>query len=415
MDIVLILRGREENSMRTLTEKCQSNFNSIFWSIALLLLMFSDIFGQVLSSIRYLDELLAIYSIAGILLYKKYHLKSILILQSFCILGLILVTGFCSNILYGLQNSVVSILIDAFGMLKAAFVFYYLLFYLPIKTQKKIISILTPIGKAFILLSFIFGVINLFYDIGMSFNYRYGIRTYRFIFQNPGSLNLLLLCFYAIIVANKRNSWCIIYFIMVCITTIFTLRGSALGTLMVLVLGKFIVRQKKMSLFRIIPLGIGAICLGWNQLYYYIFSGNAIRSLFYDTSFIIGKRFFPIGTGFSTFGSDQAFRHYSPLYYEFGFDSTAVSPLNGAFANDTFWPMLIAQFGFICTLLYMVFLALQLKFILKQHMSRPQKVVTITLFSSLIIASLGSAIYTSSGAIIVYGIMALLLNNFDKL
>ena len=72
------------------------------------------------------------------------------------------------------------------------------------------------------------------------------------------------------------------------------------------------------------------------------------------------SRFFPMGSGFATYGTDAAVKYYSPLYDEYGFNQIyGLSRYYSAFAHDTYWPAIMAQFGVFGTLL-MVYLIYRL-------------------------------------------------------
>jgi len=62
----------------------------------------------------------------------------------------------------------------------------------------------------------------------------------------------------------------------------------------------------------------------------------------------IAKQFFPLGSGFATYGSFMAKEHYSPLYTTLGYNMIyGMSENIPYFLSDSFWPIIIAQFGFV--------------------------------------------------------------------
>ena len=82
---------------------------------------------------------------------------------------------------------------------------------------------------------------------------------------------------------------------------------------------------------------------------------NAPRYLFFYYGGKTANTYFPLGSGFATFGSDQAARNYSRLYYQYGFNSLfGMNTEDGSFLSDTFWPMAIGQFGWIGSILYIL-------------------------------------------------------------
>lgn len=73
-------------------------------------------------------------------------------------------------------------------------------------------------------------------------------------------------------------------------------------------------------------------------------------------SFIVAKDYFPIGSGPGTLFSRASYENYSPVYYEYGIDKKWGFGPNDPiqFYNDTFWAQVIAQYGFIGTILYLL-------------------------------------------------------------
>jgi len=74
---------------------------------------------------------------------------------------------------------------------------------------------------------------------------------------------------------------------------------------------------------------------------------NQARNVLYTTSFRIARDFFPLGSGLATFGGWISDLYYSPLYTKYGISSVYGLQKGGNFITDTFWPYVIAQFGFI--------------------------------------------------------------------
>ena len=72
-------------------------------------------------------------------------------------------------------------------------------------------KILFPISYFLIHISFICAVINLFIDIGMGYDIRFGIRSFQFLFNNPGPYAALMFVCYGILVicSNEKDKYII--------------------------------------------------------------------------------------------------------------------------------------------------------------------------------------------------------------
>lgn len=81
----------------------------------------------------------------------------------------------------------------------------------------------------------------------------------------------------------------------------------------------------------------------------YVVNGDVqARTIFYRDSVEIAVRDFPLGAGFSRFGSYLASTNYSPEYVERGYQWIwGLGPgVTGGFLVDTFWPAIIGESGF---------------------------------------------------------------------
>ena len=62
----------------------------------------------------------------------------------------------------------------------------------------------------------------------------------------------------------------------------------------------------------------------------------------------VANEYFPLGAGFGRYGSATAATHYSPEYFERGFDQIyGLNPNDPRFATDTFWPAVVGETGWL--------------------------------------------------------------------
>ena len=114
-------------------------------------------------------------------------------------------------------------------------------------------------------------------------------------------------------------------------------------------------------------------------------------------------------------GSDQAARHYSKLYYQYGFDQlSGMSPENSAFLSDTFWPMAIGQFGWIGSIIYLI-VYIRVFFTFKnKKFTNQRKAFIYAVFLQYMIHAIGSAILSSSAGLIGFMAIALFTISDDE-
>lgn len=124
---------------------------------------------------------------------------------------------------------------------------------------------------------------------------------------------------------------------------------------------------------------------------------------------------FPLGSGFATYGSDQAFKHYSPLYVRFGFHHDYVLAQDTGFAmNDNFWPMLLDQFGLFGAFLYGYWLVAQLGYCLKKAPPGQPRAGALGLIAFFLISSAGNPIFTSASGVFLAIALGLTSDFFAK-
>jgi hypothetical protein len=81
------------------------------------------------------------------------------------------------------------------------------------------------------------------------------------------------------------------------------------------------------------------------------------RLALYMGSVEVARDHFPLGAGMGRYGSWMARVEYSPLYREYGLDNVSgLRPNNPQYATDTFWPMVLGEFGVIGLVAYLTFL-----------------------------------------------------------
>lgn len=127
----------------------------------------------------------------------------------------------------------------------------------------------------------------------------------------------------------------------------------------ILVFGLFyylIVHRKVQTKIRyILYMAIPIVLLAWDKIYYYYVQGHGryAKSIMTSTSLKITKDYFPIGTGFGTFGSTYAKQMYSPVYYLYGIaDNPELGVQSKQYLTDLFWPILLGETGVLGTIIY---------------------------------------------------------------
>ena len=350
----------------------------------------------------YFDEILAlicmIYSMA-LFMKKKLNAEDQV---SVTFLIIVIVIGILSNIMNKLAYSWFSIIVDIISETKFLWVLFAFKYYITSNVYNDMSRILRPFAKWFCYLAGVFAVISQFINLGMTENERYGIKSYNFIF--PMSFQFLAVALVAIamlsISKNYRDNK--ISYAAICTGLILATKSSPLlFSVIFLFFLNYFQKRRELRMRTVIFIAVVVLVLGTFQIKTYLLNINAPRYLFFYYGGKTANTYFPLGSGFATFGSDQAARNYSRLYYQYGFNNLfGMNPKDGSFLSDTFWPMAIGQFGWIGSILYvLIYVRIFLSF-KRMKLNSEQKAFLYAGYVQYIIHAVGSAILSASAGLI---------------
>lgn len=345
--------------------------------------------------LRYADECIALFCLIGLLIAlatrKRFNIEAVVICS--CVL-ILMIFGLLGTLIANIGQRLFAIAVDAFSLLKMPISYIYFKYIFSSYQKRKFVDLMFPFASAIVVIAFLCGIINLFFDIGMDYDIRFGIKSFQFVYNNPGALGALMFACYAIFVMKSDNRYVLLK-VLAGLVILLTFRSGCIGALGVLVVFNVFIKSK-VKMRHIIFAIIIAFLLGYSQLINYFFSGGTLRSTLVAGGIEVFKLYFPFGAGFASYGSDMAYRYYSPVYYEIGFDKIwGLNLINGSVINDNFWPMLLGQFGFVGVTCYLIILLVQFSYMLKANVTKSQKSIALSLYALLFIGSLGAAIYTS--------------------
>lgn len=190
---------------------------------------------------------------------------------------------------------------------------------------------------------------NLLFDIFPYYEIRFGIKSQQIFFTHPtylASFSVIIIILLSVnLREHKENKKYIILMLLVLAST---LRFKSIAFIPIYMYLYYIVfiRQRKLQL-----LDIGILCvlggaLAISQVMEYFNNPDWARNVLTMNSLNIAKDNFPIGTGFGTYASWASGESYSNIYYDYNISTTwGISPDFYEFIADTFWPMIIGQFG----------------------------------------------------------------------
>lgn len=338
--------------------------------VAFYLLVFQSPLSEVHSLFGYIDELFALLGIgvvaSRILTTGKLRIKKIDLAMT-AMLVVFLTVGLLGNAIYQYQP-LGAVLTDTFTNVKffMSLVSGYVLFSYCEPDQEK--SVIIGHARLITLVLFACLCLDLVFQVFPSEGTRYGLREVRLFYFHEtylaGAIVFLLAVF---LTFYEKKS--LPYIALALLVLISTLKGKAFAGAIAFVFLFYVLvyRRKKIKIWHIIVMAVGGLVVAGDKLAYYFVekAGESARMALTATSFEIMGDYFPIGTGFGTYGSATAINPYSPVYYKYGLNLVwGLSEDYNLFASDTFWPIIIGQtgaLGLICFVGILVLLFVRVK------------------------------------------------------
>lgn len=331
--------------------------------LAFFLGMLASLFN--IEQLQWIDELVEICSIAYIIYYCVASHKGLNKFASGYVGWMIamILFGFVGNLLhYKYSYGIIYILEDAFLFAKPFIIF--LATYLAIDRQDIISYVFNAIRNlSSYLVFFIFACLVFSYATNSSLMLNHSdwvpipqLPFFVFFAGRPAPLAATVGVMYLLFLTDLENSKYRVCRIMCILILFFAQSGMGYGILLLGIFVALFKLKKPLRWYSIIVIILVVIIIEWDDLSSYLLSGTAARSVLFRDSFKILKRFFPFGSGFSTYGGTIAGHHYAKLYIEYGFDRvwglTPIVDQENNFLYDTYYPQVFAQLGAIGTVTF---------------------------------------------------------------
>jgi hypothetical protein len=322
---------------------------SMFYCILFILLLIAPLVTSYISAFSFADETITL--IGAILVFNNYLDKKHTERQSVLSLFLIIIAiGLVSTIIYKVSMVPIATIYDLLLFAKP-FVLFLMFFDLPQGIKNDILKILNGIAKITFLSIFVYYVVFKLFEF-------YLMSNMFPIMSNMAQVSWLrMVCLNIIAAANERKvtrRYIILFYISLFITGIGGF-ASALFASMTLFL--YLYRdnkERKLKFWQIIMLVGLSFFYAYSDLLEYVFNVYAPRALLLKYGFITAVNYFPLGSGFASYGSEMAKRYYSNLYYEYGFNNVwSMAPENNLAVskvgtlNDVYLGMIAGQFGWV--------------------------------------------------------------------
>lgn len=342
------------------------NCQRIIYSLFFLWILLSNIFSNLIPGVNYWDECITIFAVLYILLHfnSKNKISNEIIILSL----IVIVIGLLGNMIFDFQSSNIAILKDILAFIKFPIISAACIIR---KNDTHIMDDIAlkdafKISKLFVIVVSFFGVISLFKNIGMSWDYRAGILSYKFLYSHPTFLVYALVITSVIIVSySKKNTNNNFLIILNLFSLFITMRNKAFTYIVFFIVVVYIfplINLNKIKIrYFLFPLVL-AIIVSRDKIIDYLNYGWSPRQALYVCGYQLMKQCFPTGSGFGSFASSISGEYYSNVYSKFGLNlKPGMSPSDFVDLGDAGIPYYYACFGLFGALTFLVILYLIFK------------------------------------------------------
>ena len=389
--------------------------STVFPLLILLSLISAVFFVDYVPNLQYVDEIVTIlllpYMVVGTI--KRCTDIDKYIRNTFYLFMLIGLIGIASTVLNKVQPDKFAVCLDMLTLSKIVVCPLGIYFLLDKHNSDEIIRILTPMAKFFLWSGLVCAVVSQFLDIGMTQYERSGIKSFYFIVGFQHLFSILVLCALLIVLSKKYD---LKYILIAIVQMILTLKGPSIiwSVSILFILYYFNRDREKIDNGVYVVLLLFCIVFGQFQIQNYFLNDTAPRIVLLNYGLKTALAYFPLGSGFATYGSPVAASYYSPLYQLYGFNNKyGMSKTDTSFLNDNYWPTIIGQFGFLGLIIALIIFVNFFYFVMKSNLRKKLKAVTISCLLYIAIHSLGSSIFTTNATLILFMIMVVIIKMYD--
>jgi hypothetical protein len=330
-------------------------FKNLMFGLFFIIILFNNIIMQYVPVFTYLDEfivLLAIFAIIYNLCKNRLEASQITLIV---LLLIVIIIGFIGNVITNYQSSMIAILKDIIAFIKLPIVAIATINF---KSDEIFSDSIVILSKIFLVILSVFCIVSQFVDLGMTWDLRYGVYSFKFLFTHPTFLVYSVVLMSVVIVANglirKRDY---IYVLLSMFLLIMSMRDKGFAYAALLFVLVFLLRKnKKVKARYIIMAVLIAFLISYNKIQEYASWSWSPRYGLYSTAFKIFGDCFPIGTGFGTFANSISGEYYAKTYYVYDLaNKVGVNPQDYVDLGDAGLAY-FAEFGIlgilICLIIY---------------------------------------------------------------
>lgn len=396
-------------------KKLKHSLDLILVAIVLYITLFQNALENISKIFGYVDEMIAValifLGLVKLIINKKNKLDKENIKILICMV-VIAILGFVSNFVYGYQNINYAIK-DAIVVFKG--IASYIMIQIVVKKfdMQRYSDYFNIQFKVITVAMFTLTIANVFLKIFPFYEIRFGFPTQQLIFSHPtylASFGVVIIALLSAFMKSHKENWK--YILMMCLVICSTGRTKIIIFLVGYMYIYYVnmIRKRKLDRKDLISITVLGVVFAIGQIVSYLKNIYWARSAITVGSVLVARDHFPIGSGFGTYASWISGQHYSPLYYRYGMEVVpGLRPDFYEFIADTFWPMILGQFGFIGLMAFLYIIYNMYRKICKSN-NLYNYFAQLTLFLYMLVASLAEASFSGPSAVLILSLIALLGN-----
>lgn len=376
------------------------------------------LFGEAIQRVTgfsYCDEIATIYLVVCAVFTnggRRAHLEHISTVSkcSLLLLFFVCLIGVFGNLFGGVNVAMPAILTDLFTCCKFPVALIASIYACP--SSRVLSSAFEFEARLLILIMAFLGLANLFFDFGMGSEPRFGLRaSFVFVFDHPTYLVFCVAGLVAYLMKSMEDN--LPYIAAGLFVACLSLRSKAFAfagicLFLLITFGK----RGRLSFWHFLFGFMVVLFIGYDQFVNYYQSAGAARAELARQSVAVAGDFFPLGSGFATYGSAVTAQlcYYSPLYFSYGLSSVwGLAPGASSFLSDTFWPTVMAQFGYFGFIVFAVLLIAL--FAMCYLAEKGSRLAVVCAFAYLLISSTSESAFFNPSAVYIAMCMGLAISS----
>lgn len=383
------------------------------------LLLFQNCICRIFPKFSMFDEIICIIFTLAMLLtcsLRPNKIKNILKKEKEAILLLaaLIIIGLVGNAICKYQYNITAILKDIMSLSKFIVVYISSLIIFMNIDKEILLRKIARRSRIFIMVFFFFALVNLICDIGMGYDIRSGIRTYKFIYSHPTYLVISTIVMMCILIAEGRESNKA-YIGLALSILLFSGRSKAIMFILLYLFIELVWKNiEKIKLYQLaFIIGIASTIFIKKIMDYFSYGYTSARPALYLIGLEIARKNLPIGSGFGTFASSISAKYYSKAYIVYKLNTVwGMSKDDYSYIADTFWPYIYGQFGILGFCIFVLIIYNLYNSIRKRYSYSKCRIKAINLLMVyILISSIAEAIFIDSTGTFIFVVFAVFLGS----